>query len=146
MIKVEGIKELMEQMAELGDVLTQQKTLRSVAKKAFKPVLDAAKAKVPVDTGVLRDSIILTSPTKQNKNAQHAVAVVGLTVRRTKTKDIRKDASWRWHFVERGTRSMPARPFMRPALDGNAQLVVDNLRTLLKAEIDRAIRKKGRRK
>lgn len=142
MIKVEGLADLQEKLKELGDELTQQKKLRSAARKAFKPVLEAAKSKVPVATGVLRDSIVIASV-----SPKESVAAVGLKIKKTKTDDPRQDASWRWHFIEMGTRFKAARPFLRPALDGNAQAVVSGLTGILQKQIQKAIRKKtGKRR
>lgn len=143
-IKVEGMAELQAQLAELGDALTQQKTLRKAARKAFEPVLLAAQAKAPVRTGILRDSIVLSSPSKVDPNARGAAVVVGLRIKKTRDPDPAKDASWRWHFVERGTRNHPPHPFLRPALHANAQYVVDELRRLLKTDIDQIVRRNAR--
>jgi HK97 gp10 family phage protein len=51
---------------------------------------------------------------------------------------------WRWHFIELGTAKMAAKPFLRPALDSNAEAVVAALRAELAAGIQRAIRRKAR--
>lgn len=137
-IKVNGLEGLLGQLNELGDELTQQKKLRSAARKAFKPVQEAAKAKAPVDTGVLRDSIVIASA-----NPKESVVAVGLVIKKGSADDPRKDASWRWHFPEKGTRKMAARPFLRPALDSNAETVVNNFADEMKKAIDRATKKKG---
>jgi HK97 gp10 family phage protein len=50
----------------------------------------------------------------------------------------------RWHFIEFGTADLAAHPYLRPALDANADAVLTLLRTELQASIDRALRKKNR--
>lgn len=141
-MKIRGLEELHGKLNELGDELAQQKKLRSVARRAFKPVLDSAKAKVPVDTGILRDSIAIAGA-----SPKETVAAVGLVVRKLfKSGDPRFDASWRWHFIELGTRFKAARPFMRPALDSNSQVVLANVKDLLQKAIKNVIRKRARDK
>jgi len=49
-------------------------------------------------------------------------------------------------FLEFGTRHMPARPFMRPAWDAQVQKVLDQLVGELRAAIERAARRHGRRR
>lgn len=145
--KVHGLAQLQAQLEELGAV-TGQKVLLSAARKAFKPVLETAKQLAPVDTGMLRDNIrIATAKPKAGKT----VGAVGLVI----SKDFRTPAGsdrppayasphWRWHFVERGTSKMHARPFLRPALARNGQKVLDLLKTLLAKEIQRAVKKKAK--
>jgi HK97 gp10 family phage protein len=145
-LNVHGLKDLQMQLEELRDVELAAKTLASAARKAFKPVLEAAQSRAPVDTGVLRDSIKIA--VKKPKNGD-AVVVVGLRIAKDKTAAARTgrknaDASWRWHFVELGTRFQGSRPFLRPALDGNAQAVVEALKTELAKGIQRVVRKRAR--
>jgi HK97 gp10 family phage protein len=79
---------------------------------------------------------------------------VGLRVKKSKDKRTSKhkttsgkprDATsphWRWHFIEGGTSTQPARPFLRPALDANAQTVVANLGSELRKVIDSVLKKR----
>lgn len=157
-VEVTGLSDLQAQLENLSANLAA-KTLARAALKAFKPVLESAKALVPVDTGLLRDSIRVKVVKPENPNAT-AVAV-GLRIARGKgaraseVKGLRgsarkaawrKSASWRWHFVELGTSSQAARPFLRPALNGNAHQVISLLRTELAAEISRAVKAKRKAK
>jgi HK97 gp10 family phage protein len=57
-VKVEGLKELDAALGELTKA-TARNVLRRVLKRAGQPIADAARGKVPVDTGKLRDSIIV---------------------------------------------------------------------------------------
>lgn len=145
-IQVHGLDALKAQLDELGAVLAG-KALAQAARKAFAPVLAAAQARAPVDTGLLRDSIKIAVQRPKNGDT---VVVVGLKVAAAKgaLKLGRKTLSphWRWHFVELGTRNMAAKPFLRPALDSQAQAVVSSLTTELRASIDRAIRRKAKSK
>lgn len=48
-----------------------------------------------------------------------------------------------WRFVEFGTEKMPARPFMRPALEQSAQKATDVFINQYGKAIDRALKKAG---
>lgn len=148
--KLEGVPNLQAQLKELGAELAQN-TLRAAARKAFEPVLAAAVAKVPVDTGNLRQSIKIGS--SKPKGGETVIAV-GLVVannagkgRRTKDNSAggAKDPYY-WRFVEKGTRKKDARPFLRPALDGNADRVIDQFSKELAKAIDKAVKKRAGKK
>lgn len=152
-MKLEGLKALQAQLEELGSV-GGQKVLARVARKAFVPVLEAAKAKAPVDTGLLREAIKLGVA---KPKSGRAVVAVGLVITKGKHGKLRKhmtkaarkqsiatDPSARWHFVEKGTAKMPAKPFLRPALEENEARVVETFRDELDKAIKRALKRKAR--
>jgi HK97 gp10 family phage protein len=143
-LKLEGLEAVQEQLKEL-EAVAAARALARAARKAFAPVLEEARARAPVDTRLLRDHISIA--TVRPKGGA-AVVRVGLKVRavRGAQKLGRKTASphWRWHFVEVGTVKMAAKPFMRPALDGNAQRVVDLLKAELVTSIGRALKRQRR--
>lgn len=127
-LKLEGLDKLNEQLEQLGAELAV-KTIRQAARRAFKPVLETAKQLVPVETGLTRDNIVIAT---EKGGEGDTVVTVGLKVKAFKgaARLGRKTASphWRWHFIELGTVKMRARPFLRPALDQNADQVVELLR------------------
>lgn len=143
-LKLHGLEGLKSQLDEL-QAEAAGKTLARAARKAFAPVLATAQALVPVDTGLLRDSIKLVSVRAKDGEA---VVTVGLKVAAAKgaAKLGRRtiSAHWRWHFVELGTRHMAAKPFLRPALDQNAQQVLDVLRDELLKGVARALKRQRR--
>jgi HK97 gp10 family phage protein len=51
--------------------------------------------------------------------------------------------TWYWRFIEFGTSRQRARPFMRPALENNAEIVAEVAQTEIAKAIDRAVRKLG---
>jgi len=89
------------------------KAARKVGGKAVKeaadPIVEQAKVYVPVRTGALQESI--TSAVVRSDVTKEIKRVIGFE----------KPAGSRAHFVEFGTRKMPAQPFMRPALDIRAE-------------------------
>lgn len=144
-MKLQGLRELEEQLLKLGAEVGG-KVLARAARKAFAPVVEIAKARVPVDTGALHESIRLTV---SKPKGEGAAVVAGMRIAgRTARHGGGGDPSVYWRYVEMGTAKKAARPFARPALDANAGAVVETLRTELAAGIERAIkrtRKRGRK-
>lgn len=152
--KLQGLDALQSQLISLGAELAS-KTLAQAARKAFKPVLEAAKALVPVDTGELREAIKLT--VKKPKGGD-AVVVVGLRIAGSGTakgitgiaqKYARRfgaelPAARRWHWIELGTANTAAQAFLRPALDQNAEVVLEALKAELVKSIARVLRKQAK--
>lgn len=64
-VELEGMKELRESLAEFSKATSRAIVTRAL-KKAAAPVLEAARSKVPVDKGTLRDSF---ETTVQRRNA-----------------------------------------------------------------------------
>lgn len=131
------------------------KALRAAMRKAFAPVRDDARARAPHDTGELREALSLAWATGKSKSH----GAVGLVARTTSTrsKQARMAAavfgeaqtkavppSRRWHFAELGTATQRATPYIRPALDANAQKVIDALGREVDKAVKRAV-KKGKR-
>jgi HK97 gp10 family phage protein len=50
-----------------------------------------------------------------------------------------KDPPWYWRLVEFGTEKTLAQPFMRPALDNNAEAVAARFTRELNAQIDKLV-------
>lgn len=148
----EGIKDLEKELVALG-ANEGRKVLTRAASKAFAPVLDAARSKAPVDTGLTRDNLVIAT---QKPKEGESVVNVGLRVKKSAEKRLSKHNApggkprnatsphWRWHFIEGGTSSQPARPFLRPALDSNAGTVVANLNGELRRTIDAVLRRRKR--
>ncbi len=146
--KVSGLKELQAQLVELG-IETGVKALAQAARKSFEPVLAAAKAKAPALSGALRAGLKLT--VKKPKGGGDTVVRVGIRI--TVVKDsgggalLGKEeapATRRWHFIEFGTAFMEAHPFLRPALDENAPVVLALLKIELRISIDKVLRKNAK--
>jgi HK97 gp10 family phage protein len=106
-----------------------------IARSAVLLAAEAA-ARVPVDTGALRDSIgIRVTPTS---------AEVGFSSKRFRRKW--KKAGWRAVFVEKGTKGsakrnippMAPRPFLRPAFEANRREILDRHRLAVSRALQRA--------
>lgn len=84
----------------------------AVLKTAF-ATAQRARALVPVRTGALKAAITSAATATNGR--------VGLSG---------GEAAFYWRFVEFGTRYMPARPFMRPAADAEADDYVARIRDI----------------
>lgn len=107
-----------------------KKAVRSAARKAMKKVRDEARANAPKDTGLLELNFgLLTKARDEEVSAK--VGVRGGAKRNDST-------PFYFRFQEFGTRDIPARPFLLPALENNAQDVLDTLVSELKAALEQA--------
>lgn len=106
-----------------------RKFLTPAIRKGLKPVRDQAKANVPKDTGLLEKSIRqYAGATRSGEPKGRVVAGTmvgftadGKTVSSRSKKAVRKTRAAHAHLVEFGTVKMPARPFLRPALESRRQ-------------------------
>lgn len=140
-LSITGLKDLQAQLLDFGATMAV-KILASAARKAFLPVLADAKSFVPVDSGALQDSIKVSATKPKNGDA---VVVVGLRIGKTSLGRLGELAPHRrWHWIELGTSKLAAHPFMRPALDRNAQGILDTLKTEIAKGIAAQMRKNAR--
>jgi hypothetical protein len=98
----QGLKDLEAELVALG-ANEGRKVLTRAARKAFAPVLEQARANAPVDTGLLRDNIVIVT---QKPKDGASVVTVGLRVRKAKagkpdsTRPLEyQSPHWRWHFI-----------------------------------------------
>jgi len=62
-----GVKELTRLLDQLPTVAMRKTVVRNALKKAGQPIVDAAKATVPVDDGYLRDSLQVSTKLKDSQ-------------------------------------------------------------------------------
>ena len=137
MFRVEGMEELEAKLSELMDMnradSAARATIVKAAKEAMAPVADQVKSTAPYDPSPrtkkspihLRDTVRLDAriPTKRDHQSIYvnpsdaAIAVVSVK---------RSAVSLAQEF---GTKKIPAQPFLRRALEQNAETVVNNFKT-----------------
>jgi HK97 gp10 family phage protein len=151
-MKVTGLKALETQLLSLGTAMAH-KTLVAAARKAFMPVIEAAKGMVQTDSSALRDAIKLV--VKKPKDGA-AVVVVGLKIagakrnsrkyfeRRNAGLEAVMNPRFRWHFIEFGTAHSSAHPYIRPAFDQNVAPMLATLKEELVKSLTKAIKRKAR--
>jgi len=106
---IEGMDEVIKQMEEMGDAATE--VLDKASKAGADIVLFEAKQRVPVDTGRLKESLILKKSKLKKAHIKSQYYV-------TKKGRVKYFAP-----VELGTSKMKAQPFLRPAVDKNMRKV-----------------------
>lgn len=108
-----------------------KRALRTAARKGMTLVRDEARANAPKDTGALKAHFALTTRLKGG-TVFVRVGVRGGAVKNPTT-------PYYFRMIELGTQHIPARPFMRPALEGNAEAVFQIITAELSKALDRAL-------
>lgn len=145
-IKLEGIGSVEQALRELeqefGDKRAQSKVLVPAVREAMKPVLLMARQNAPEDTGGLMRSLQVEArrPTRKDRASKYITqtdtviaAVTTASGKKLAKMGIKSDA--RAIAQEFGTVKTPAHPYLRPALESNAQSVVNNLSQILARRI-----------
>jgi HK97 gp10 family phage protein len=151
---------------EIGDKKARSKVLIPAAKEAMKTVLTAAKKDAPYDdspdhTGLhLKNSLSIFArrPTRNDKRSLYVSktdSVIAMVTTKPIPKKLKKQTvgmkrkeakkfyaskgiiyDGRAIANEFGTAKMAAQPFMRPALESNAGIVISRLGEILKQKIE----------
>ena len=134
MAKLSGIvggRELDAALRKLPNEMDRAQVMTNALAAGARVIRDEAKLAVPVDTGILHDSIVV-----RRARGRLGQVFVGF----------RQPTSRRAHLTEYGTSTTSAQPFMRPALDAGARAAINEIGRALKKGIDKAAAKlAGRR-
>jgi len=112
-VKIEGLEQVKDRLKGLGPQISSKVLGRAVGSGA-RIIRNAARARVPVDTGVLRNSIY-SARIRELSSPEQVTYFVGS--RKGKRYQAKQADGWYFHMVEFGTVKMPAQPFMRPAFE-----------------------------
>ena len=108
-VKVEGLKTLQTALQELPKATVQSVMLR-VLKKRAQPIAEAARQLVPVDSGKLRNSIVVsTKLTRRQRGQQEKAGPNDVEV------FVDPGSLPQAHLQEFGTFKEPPQPILRPA-------------------------------
>lgn len=142
-VQIHGLKDLERALGDLPQAAGRA-VLRRAGIKAISVVISAAKTKVPVDSGKLRDSLkVSTRLSKRQQQVQRkAVAQGKASVEIYAGAEALPYA----HLVEFGTKNTMPRPFMRPAWDEKKGEVLDLIKGELGGEITKAAARLARRR
>ncbi len=151
-IAAPGLKELQKELKKLPDEISV-KFVKQAMTKAVKPIVTRATAAAPVDTGRLQMLVGVSARiVKGIKGRQDRVDVrVGPLVssKRQIANKLKKKAegkiqgtvltsgAWYGHFVEYGTTSQPAQPFLRPAFDAGKEEFIATFTAEVREKLDR---------
>lgn len=145
-IKLEGIGQVDQALKQLeedfGSKTAQAKVLVPAVREAMRPVLLDARQNAPEDTGDLNRSLLVEArrPTKRDRRSKYVTqtdtviaAVTTASGKKLAKMGIKSDA--RAIAQEFGTARHPAQPYLRPALEANAQNTVNRLGDILARRI-----------
>ena len=130
---IEGLPELKKAFSAASDK-ARRGGLREAVKKAIRPILREAKARVPVRTGLTKKALGSTVSVTNTK----ATGAVGV---RRRSKGRRGSLV---HLIEKGTARTRAQPFLRPAIDAAADEAVKVFGASIKEGLERVQQRLGR--
>lgn len=154
-VRIEGLADLEKALAELPKS-TARNTLVRALRKAAQPIANEAKSKVPVRSGKLRDSIIVTSKVRnltglkeygQTLQAGGSRKEAGAALRGARRagggEGSRAEISVgptdpKAHLLEFGTIKMSAQPYMRPAWESKKDEAALSIKQELASEIEKS--------
>lgn len=129
-----GAEELERNLRELADIAGERRAAsvgRSAARAGMKVIAEEAQRLVPVQSGELRDSIVVVSDTRGASRTGWVRAKLGFI----------KPGRYYAGLIEYGTRHSSAHPFVRPAMDQKAEEALRATGDKLAAGLRRAAEK-----
>ena len=131
-MKVEGLSEVKAALRQLPDA-TAKTVMRRVLRKRAEPVAEAARQLVPIDSGALKNSIVVSTKLTRRQKGRH---------RKVDRDDVEvfvgPGADPAAHLQEFGSSQHPAQPFMRPAWDRTKDDLLAGVGADMWAEIEKA--------
>lgn len=129
--KINGADKIIESLSKLSSKV-QKSTVRKAARRAMKPVLEAAKENAkriddPKTKNSIRRNLAIVENAKAGRRIGGVVMRVGVRGGAKKVKDtgLAGGDTFYWRFVEFGTKNARAQPFLRPAFNGNQETVIE---------------------
>lgn len=120
---------LEERLKDITDKAAK-KALRSAVRKAMNKVRKDARDNAPKDSGLLDENFALLTRVKGSE----VIAKVGI---RGGAKE-NETSPFYFRFIELGTKTIKAKPFLQPALENNGQDILDTVVEELKKALDKA--------
>lgn len=141
-IGLEGVSELAAQLQNLKDGM-DVKTLRAAVRAGIKPAFEKAQRDIPIGNAL---HPTYTGRTVAPGFSQRSLRVVTKVSANNKTVSaalgVRREAFYAVLFTELGTSKMPARPWLRPALQHTQAQQQTALAAKLKQRIETLAKKK----
>jgi HK97 gp10 family phage protein len=126
--RIDGYDELMKMFEDIP--IAANAIIEKAAENGTKIAYDDAKRRVPVDTGALRDALVMKKEKSKKKSK---------SVWRIKSKPLREGGVKYMLMVEFGTVKTQPKPFLRPALDENKLQIINEVNRTVVDAIDRVI-------
>lgn len=144
--KMDGFDQLEKSLSKIPKEL-RDGVERTALRAGAKPIEKRAKAGVPVASGLLQKSIgVAVKKNKSGSNAGNLSARVGARtgfkeVQMVNGQPVEKDPVKYAGIVEYGTATMPARPFIRTAVESSRGEVMSGLAKGYESGMKRIVRK-----
>lgn len=129
-IKLTGDKTLEQNLKKITRS-AKGRALKKAAKAGAEPIVKEAKRRVPVDTGKTQKHI---RSWISKRDSDSVTVSVGVTA---------KSRAHVARFLELGTSKMPARPFLRPAIDEEKQKAAEETQKTMAEAVLEEVRKGG---
>jgi HK97 gp10 family phage protein len=135
MFQMRGLSEVQTALRKLPEAMQEHALTRAAIAGAL-VIQEEAQVLAPVDTGTLRNSIVVSRTYKHNKRSHRirGAVVVG----------IRGAARFYGHLIEFGWSKRGPQSFMRAALNNKAEEALRAMGHQLGREIERAARRVGK--
>jgi HK97 gp10 family phage protein len=137
---VEGLQEMEKAIQELANEYSAKEALSSLRlplRKSIAIAKQTAQQKVPVDSGVLKESLKVSvkKPSRRDRRSQH-VDKDTVLVARLDAKPYKQALA-----VEFGTSQVSAQPFLRPSLEDNVEEIFRVFTTELSKNISKSAKR-----
>lgn len=151
-IEVSGAADIQSALRELGDPKAIRTALRAALRKAARPMLDAARNRVPVDQGDLKQSVKFAVAKGERPSSPQFGIVIGIDMNVQPAKIVTrktrsnggKGGTYRdpgvagvAPIIEFGKPGEPAQPFMRSAFDSEGEATLGRFAQVAGPEIER---------
>ena len=132
-MKLSGLDGVLDMLKKLPPEVVSKRggPVRQALRKGALVIRDEARQRVPIDSGDLRDSLVVTRAKYQGKGEKYIVRSGGKILRQyvknrrnlqknratqttAKTYELDEPPAIYGRFLEYGTSKMPARPWLRP--------------------------------
>ena len=134
-VELKGFRELERALAEELPKATAKNVLRRSAMLAMKRVELRAQTLAPRDTGGTAQGITTKNVKASRMPGGRYARATGIMVA---TGPVGREEGGKAAYQEFGTVNQPAQPFMRPAADTEGQAVINDVRSTLIEQIDKA--------
>lgn len=130
--KIEGLADV-QQYLEAKKAKVEAQAIGKIVKEAAKPIIASARARVPVDSGLLRKQIGFITA---NDSKYPTTALIGVNYRFMGAK--RGNSAYYAHIVEYGgkTTNRAPHPFMRPAFELNKARATKHIKSAVLKLLD----------
>lgn len=130
-----SLADVLKRIAQVEEKIAK-KALRTAARKGMNIVRDDVKTNAPEDRSEDADNIKVKSSVALTTRFRGPNLYVKVGIRGGAKKN--PSTPYYWRMVEFGTKYIAAKPFMLPALEGNAEAILNTVTDELKKALDKA--------